>query len=70
MPKTYVPHLFFDIRSSVENNMDKLKSLGTPIARINATHNCSKASKHDSTEDDGVIFGMSGGSDVNFKFVG
>jgi len=50
--------------------MDKLKSLGTPIARINATHNCSKASKHDSTEDDGVIFGMSGGSDVNFKFVG
>jgi len=45
-----VPHLFFDF----EYNIDKLKSLGTPIARIKATHNCSKASKHDSTEDDGL----------------
>ena len=29
-----MPHLFFDIRSNVEYNIDKLKSLGTPIARI------------------------------------
>ena len=34
--------------------MDKLKSLGTPIARIKATHNCSKASKHDSRKDGGL----------------
>jgi len=34
--------------------MDKLKSLGTPIARIKATHNCSKASKHESTKDGGL----------------
>ena len=49
-----MPHLFFDIRSSVEYNIDKLKSLGTPIARIKATHNCSKESKHDYTKDGGL----------------
>jgi len=31
--------------------MDKLKSLGTPIARVKATHNCSKASRLDSMKD-------------------
>ena len=46
-----MPHSFFDIRSSVEFNIDKLKSLGRPISRIKATHNCFKASQHDSTKD-------------------
>ena len=48
------PHLLLDIRSGVEYNIDKLKSLGTPIVRIKATHNCSKASKRDSTKDGGL----------------
>ena len=67
------PRLFFDNRSSFEYNMGKLKSLGTPIARIKAAHNCSRASKRDSTSwwiASQVVFGMWSGSNVNFKFVG
>ena len=34
--------------------MGELKTLCTPIARIKATHNCSKASQLDSTQDGGL----------------
>lgn len=44
----------FDNKNSFEYNMGKLNELGTPIAKLKAKHNCARARKRDSNEENGL----------------
>ena len=49
------PRLFYRNQSAFEYNIRKLQALGTPIAKLTATHNNSAASKRDSSEANGLM---------------